>query len=141
MDLGVLRNVEHDEQVEFTTPFMITWQNDKLGMVGDFRALNTYTITDRYPIPIIHERSTHFSQAKFITAMDSLKGFNQNVLTENSKRLLRVIVHCEIYQYLRIPFSIKNAPSHYQIMMNTIFPEELSEEWLTIYIDIIIVLS
>ncbi|MBW0567145.1 hypothetical protein O181_106860 [Austropuccinia psidii MF-1] len=40
-----------------------------------------------------------------------------------------------------MPFGIKNAPSHYQRMINTIFPEELSEGWLIIYIDDIIVCS
>ncbi|MBW0525611.1 hypothetical protein O181_065326 [Austropuccinia psidii MF-1] len=40
-----------------------------------------------------------------------------------------------------MPFGIKNSPSHYQRMMNTIFPEELSEGWLIIYIDDIIVCS
>ncbi|MBW0553563.1 hypothetical protein O181_093278 [Austropuccinia psidii MF-1] len=40
-----------------------------------------------------------------------------------------------------MPFGIKNAPSHFQRMMNEIFPEELSEGWLIIYIDDIIVCS
>ncbi|MBW0506344.1 hypothetical protein O181_046059 [Austropuccinia psidii MF-1] len=141
MDLGVLRKVGHNEQVEVTTPVIITWHNGKSRMVGDFRALNTYTIPDRYPIPRIHETLTQLSQAKFITAMDALKGFHQNVLTDNAKKLLRIIVHCGIFEYLRMPFGIKNAPSHYQRMMNTIFPEELSEGWLIIYIDDIIVCS
>ncbi|MBW0511964.1 hypothetical protein O181_051679 [Austropuccinia psidii MF-1] len=110
-------------------------------MVGDFRALNTYTIPDKYPIPRIHETLTQLSQSKFITSMDALKGFNQNVLKENAKRPLRIIVHCGTSEYLRIPFGIKNAPSHYQRMMNTIFPEEFSEGWLIIYIDDIIVCS
>ncbi|MBW0565317.1 hypothetical protein O181_105032 [Austropuccinia psidii MF-1] len=110
-------------------------------MVGDFRALNTYTIPERYPIPRIPETLTQLSQAKFITGMDDLKGFNQNIFTENAKRLLKIIVYCGIFEYLRIPFGIKNAPYNYQIMMNTIFPKEFSEGWLIIYIDDIIVFS
>ncbi|MBW0539578.1 hypothetical protein O181_079293 [Austropuccinia psidii MF-1] len=110
-------------------------------MVGDFRALNTYTIPDRYAIPRIHETLTPLTQAKFITAMDDLKGFNQNFLTDNAKKLLSIIVHCGIYKYLGMPFGRKNAPSHYQRIMNTIFPEELSEGWLIIYIDDIIARS
>ncbi|MBW0537507.1 hypothetical protein O181_077222 [Austropuccinia psidii MF-1] len=73
--------------------------------------------------------------------MDSLKGFHQNVLTDDSKKLLRIIVHCGIFEYPRVPFGIKNAPSHWQRMMNTIFPEELSEGWSIIHIDDIIVCS
>ncbi|MBW0570569.1 hypothetical protein O181_110284 [Austropuccinia psidii MF-1] len=126
MDLGVLRQVGHNEQVEVTTPVIINWNNGKSRMVGDFRALNTSTIPGRYTIPRIHETLTQLSQAKLITAMDALKGFHQNFLTDNAKRLLRIIVHCGIFEYLRMPFGIKNSPFHYQRMMNTIFPEELS---------------
>ncbi|MBW0477913.1 hypothetical protein O181_017628 [Austropuccinia psidii MF-1] len=89
----------------------------------------------------MHDTLTKLSQAKFITAMDALKGFHQNVLTDNAKNLLSIMVHCGIFEYLRMPFGIKNAPSHYQRMMNTIFPEELSEGWLFIYIDDIMVCS
>ncbi|MBW0520898.1 hypothetical protein O181_060613 [Austropuccinia psidii MF-1] len=110
-------------------------------MVGGFRALNTFTIPDRYPIPQIHETLTQLSQATLITAMDALKGFHQNVLTVNAKKLLWIIVHCGIFEYLRMPLGIRNAPSHYQRMINTIFPEELSEGWLIIHIDDIIVCS
>ncbi|MBW0567613.1 hypothetical protein O181_107328 [Austropuccinia psidii MF-1] len=141
MDLGVLRKVGHNEQVEVTTTVIITWHNVKSRMVGNFRALNSYTITDRYPIPRIHEKLTQLSQAKLITAMDSLKGFYQNVLTDDAKKLLRIIGHCGIFEYLRMPFGMKNAQSHYQRMMNTIFPEELSEGWLIIHIDDIIIFS
>ncbi|MBW0513576.1 hypothetical protein O181_053291 [Austropuccinia psidii MF-1] len=100
MDLGVLRKVGHNEQVDVTTPVIITWHNEESRMVGDFRALNTYTIPDRYPIPRIHETLTQLLQAKFITAMDALKGFHQNFLTGNSKKRLRIIVYCGIYEYL-----------------------------------------
>ncbi|MBW0504515.1 hypothetical protein O181_044230 [Austropuccinia psidii MF-1] len=110
-------------------------------MVGDLRALNTYTVPDRYPIPRIKETLTQLSKAKYITSMDALKGFHQNVLTPKAKKLLRIITHCGIYEYLRMPFGIKNAPSHYQRMMNTIFPTELSEGWCIIFIDDIIICS
>ncbi|MBW0518214.1 hypothetical protein O181_057929 [Austropuccinia psidii MF-1] len=139
MHLGVLRRVGHNEQVEVTTPVIITWQNGRSRMVGDFRALNTYNITDRYPIPRMHETLTQLSQARFITAMDALKGFHKNFFPENDKKLLRIIVRCGIYEYLRMPFGIKNAPCHYQRMMNIIFNEELPEGQLIIYIDDIIV--
>ncbi|MBW0528521.1 hypothetical protein O181_068236 [Austropuccinia psidii MF-1] len=141
MDLRVLRKVGNNEQLEVTTPVIITWHNRKSRMVGEFRALNTYTIPDTYQIPRIHETLTQFSQAKLITAMDSLNGFHQNFLEDNAKKLRMIIVHCGIYGYLRMPFGIKHAPSHYQKMMNTIFSEELSKGWLIIYIDDIMICS
>ncbi|MBW0561474.1 hypothetical protein O181_101189 [Austropuccinia psidii MF-1] len=139
MKLGVLRKVGHNEEVTVTTPVITTCHNYKSRMVGDFRALNTNTIPDRYPIPRIHETLTQLSKARFITSMDDFKGFHQNVLTAHARRLLRIISHCGIYEYLRMPFGIKNATSHCERMMNTIFQHELSEGWLIIYIDDIII--
>ncbi|MBW0508953.1 hypothetical protein O181_048668 [Austropuccinia psidii MF-1] len=106
MELVVLRKVRHNEQIEVTTPVILTWHNEKSTILGDFRALNAYTIPDRYPIPRIHKTLTQFSQAKLIIAIDSLKGFHQNFLTYNAKELLRIIVHCDIDEYLRMPFGI-----------------------------------
>ncbi|MBW0563813.1 hypothetical protein O181_103528 [Austropuccinia psidii MF-1] len=110
-------------------------------MVGDFRALNTYTAPDSYPIPRAQETLTQLSKAKYIKSIDALKGLHQTFLTPKAKKLLRIITCCGIYEYLRMPFGIKNAPSHYERMINTIFPTELSEGWLIIYIDDIIVCS
>ncbi|MBW0499052.1 hypothetical protein O181_038767 [Austropuccinia psidii MF-1] len=141
MDIGVLRKVGHNEHVEVTTTVIMAWNNVKSRILADLRDLNTYTIPDRYPIPIIHGTLTQLSQAKFITAMDSLKGLNQNFLKSNSKKILRIIFNCGIYEYLRMPFGMKNEPSYSQRMINTIFPEELSEGWLIIYINDLIVFS
>ncbi|MBW0588190.1 hypothetical protein O181_127905 [Austropuccinia psidii MF-1] len=110
-------------------------------MVGDFRELNTYTVPDGYPITRNQETLTQLSKAKYITSMDALKGFHQRLLAPKAKKLLRIITHCGIYEYLRMTFGIKNAPSNYQRIMNIIFPTELSEGWFIIYIDDIIICS
>ncbi|MBW0531218.1 hypothetical protein O181_070933 [Austropuccinia psidii MF-1] len=102
IQLGVLRKLGNNKEVEETTPVIISWHNEKSRMVGYFGELNTYTVSDRYPIPRIKKTLTQLSEAK-------------------------------------MPFAIKNAPSHYQGMMNTIFHTELSEGWLIIYIDYIII--
>ncbi|MBW0548013.1 hypothetical protein O181_087728 [Austropuccinia psidii MF-1] len=130
LDLGVIRKVGHNEEVEIATPVIVAWHNGKSRMVGDFRALSTDTVPYRYPIPKIQISLTQISQAVYINTIDALKGFHHNVVTPKARKYLRVIVHCGVYEYLRMPFGIKNAPSHFQRMMNEIFPEELSEGWL-----------
>ncbi|MBW0524081.1 hypothetical protein O181_063796 [Austropuccinia psidii MF-1] len=90
IQLGVVRRVGHNEEVEVTTPVIISWHNDKSRMVGDFRELNTYTVPDSYPIPRIQETLTQLSNAKYITSMDTLKGFHQNVLTPKAKKYLEL---------------------------------------------------
>ncbi|MBW0506018.1 hypothetical protein O181_045733 [Austropuccinia psidii MF-1] len=51
LDLGVIRKVVQNEEVEITTPVIVAWHNGKSRIVGNFRALKTYTVPDRYPIP------------------------------------------------------------------------------------------
>ncbi|MBW0554854.1 hypothetical protein O181_094569 [Austropuccinia psidii MF-1] len=135
LDLGVIRKVGHNQEVEIHTPVLVACNIGKSRMVGDLSALNAYTVPDRYPIPKIQIALTKISQAVYISIMDSLKKFHQNVMTPRARQYLRIIVHCGVYEYLRMPFGIKNAPSHFQRMMNKIFLEELSEGWLIIYID------
>ncbi|MBW0541346.1 hypothetical protein O181_081061 [Austropuccinia psidii MF-1] len=141
MKLGALRKVGHNEELEFTMPVITTFHNDKSRMLGELRELNTYTIPVRYPIPKFHENLTQLSKEKLMTSLNALKGFDLNVLTPHSRKLFKIIAHGGIYEYLRMPFGLKNAPSHYQRMMNTIFPHELSDGWLIIYIDDIIICS
>ncbi|MBW0559854.1 hypothetical protein O181_099569 [Austropuccinia psidii MF-1] len=141
LHLGVIRKVGHNEEAETTTPVKVAWHNGKSKMFGDFRALNTYTVPDRYPIPKIQIAISQISQEVYITTLDSLKGFHQNVVTPRARKYMRILGHCGVYEYLRMPFGIKNAPSHFQRMMNEILPEEPSEGWLIIYINATIVCS
>ncbi|MBW0574070.1 hypothetical protein O181_113785 [Austropuccinia psidii MF-1] len=48
--MDVIRRIGHNEIVEITTPVLVTWNDGKSRLCGDFRALNSYTKADRYPI-------------------------------------------------------------------------------------------
>ncbi|MBW0545269.1 hypothetical protein O181_084984 [Austropuccinia psidii MF-1] len=81
LDLGVIRKLGHNEEVEITRPVIVAWHNGKSRMVGDLRALNTYIVPDRYTVPKIQISLTQISQAVYIRIMDALKVFHQNVVT------------------------------------------------------------
>ncbi|MBW0557866.1 hypothetical protein O181_097581 [Austropuccinia psidii MF-1] len=110
LDLCLIRMVGPIEEVEITTPVIVAWHNGKSRMVGDFRALKSYTVQERYPIPKLQIDLTQISQAVYITTMDVLKGFDQNVGKPRERKYTRIIVHCGVYECLRMPFGIKNAP-------------------------------
>ncbi|MBW0504681.1 hypothetical protein O181_044396 [Austropuccinia psidii MF-1] len=70
LDMDVIRNFGHNEIVEITTPVLITWHDGRSRLCGDFRALNNYTKSDRYPIPRIPHALDKLIKAKYITKMD-----------------------------------------------------------------------
>ncbi|MBW0529458.1 hypothetical protein O181_069173 [Austropuccinia psidii MF-1] len=139
--MDVIRKIGHNEIVEITTPVLITWNDGKSRLCGDFRALNNYTKADRYPIPRIPHSLDKMEKVKYITKMDCMKCFHQNGVKPNTMKLLRIICHMGIYEYNRIPFVIKNEPAHFQRMMDTIFQEEILEGWMVVYFDEIIIYS
>ncbi|MBW0463156.1 hypothetical protein O181_002871 [Austropuccinia psidii MF-1] len=141
LDMDVIRKIGHNEIVEITTFVLITWNEGKSRLCGDFRALNNYPNTDRYPIPRIPHALEKLEKAKYITKMNFMKGFHQNVVKPNSIKLLIIIFHMSIYEYTRMPFGIKYAPAHFQRIMDTTFQEELLEGWMVVYIDDIIIYS
>ncbi|MBW0562231.1 hypothetical protein O181_101946 [Austropuccinia psidii MF-1] len=130
LDMDVIRKIGHNEIVEITPTVLITWNDDRSRLCGDVRALNSYTKADRYPIPRIPHALDKLEKVKYITKMDCMKGFNQTGFKANLMKLFRVIFHMGIYEYTRMPFGIKNAPAHFQRMMDTIFQEEILEGWM-----------
>ncbi|MBW0516941.1 hypothetical protein O181_056656 [Austropuccinia psidii MF-1] len=141
LDMDVIRKIGNNEIMEITTPVLIMWHDGKYRLCGDFRALNNYTKSARYPILMIPHALDQLAKAKYITNMDCMKGFHQNGVKPNCMKLLRIICHMGIYEYTRMPFGIKNAPAHFQRMMDTIFQEEILEGWMVVYIDDIIIYS
>ncbi|MBW0494595.1 hypothetical protein O181_034310 [Austropuccinia psidii MF-1] len=123
LEMYFIRKIGHNEMVQITTPVLITWHDGKYRLYWDFRALNNYTKADRYPIPRIPHALDTLEKAKYINKMDFMKGFNQNGVKPNCMKLLRIICHMGIYEYTRMAFGIKNAPAHFQRMMDTILWE------------------
>ncbi|MBW0552414.1 hypothetical protein O181_092129, partial [Austropuccinia psidii MF-1] len=97
LDLGVIRKVCQNEEVEKTTPVIVAWNNGEYRMVGNFGALNTYAVPDRYPISKIQIALAQISQAAYISTMDALKGFYKNVVTLRARKYLRIIVNCGVH--------------------------------------------
>ncbi|MBW0541656.1 hypothetical protein O181_081371 [Austropuccinia psidii MF-1] len=139
--MDVIRKIAHNEIVEITTPVLITWNDGKSRLCGYFRALNNYTKADRYPIPRIPQALDKLERDKYITKMDSMKGFHHNGVKPNSIKLLRIICHMGIYEYTKLPFGNKNPPGHFQRMMDTILQEDFLEGWMVVYIVDIIIYS
>ena len=138
---GILEKVENSDEEAVHSPVLISYDHNKTRLVGDFRALNSYTVGDTYPMPRIDVNLSIMYGAKFISSMDINKGFHQIFIRKECRKYCRIITHEGIFQYIRMPFGLKNAPSVFQRFMDKIYHSEIREGWLRLYMDDIIFFS
>ncbi|MBW0478321.1 hypothetical protein O181_018036 [Austropuccinia psidii MF-1] len=96
LNMDFIRKIGHNELVAITTSVLITWNDVKSRLCGNFRVLNNYTKADRYPIPRITHALDKLAKAKYITKMDFMKDFHRNGVKPNYMKLLRIICHMGI---------------------------------------------
>ena len=112
----------------------------KRRLVIDFRKLNSKTISDRYPIPNISTILSNLGSAKYFTTLDLKSGFHQVQLSEKDREKTAFSVNNGKYEFCRLPFGLKNAPSIFQRTIDDVLREHIGKN-AYVYIDDIIIYS
>lgn len=110
----------------------------KYRMVIDYRKINEKTIEDKYPIPRIEETLDNLGKCVYFTTLDLAQGFHQIEMDPESIEKTAFTVNHGHYEYLRMPFGLKNAPASFQRLMEEILKEYLYKFCLVCMDDVII---
>lgn len=110
----------------------------KYRIVIDYRKLNEYTIDDRYPIPNLNSLLDKLGRAQYFTILDLAKGFHQIPVREEDRTKTAFSTPFGHYEFIRMPFGLKNAPSTFQRLMNKILHEHINKICV-VYMDDILV--
>lgn len=87
-------------------------------MCVDYRELNSNTRPEHYPLPLIDEQIDHLNGAHYFSSLDMASGFHQiPVSLESIERTAFVTLEGQ-FEYLTMPFGLRNAPSVYQRCIN-----------------------
>jgi hypothetical protein len=106
----------------------------------DYRALNEITIRNRYPIPLIQETLDRLAKARYFTKLDIIAAFNRIRVREGDEKYTAFRTRWGLFEYLVMPFGVKNGPGTFQQYVNDTLREFL-DVFVTAYIDDILIYS
>lgn len=112
----------------------------KWRLVIDYRKVNAKTVDDRYPIPNITEILDKLGKCMYFSTLDLASGFHQ--IEINPKDIPKTAFNVEHghYEFVRMPFGLKNAPATFQRVMDNVL-HELQGKCCLVYMDDIIIYS
>jgi transposase InsO family protein/predicted aspartyl protease len=110
----------------------------KIRIVIDYRKLNNKTIEDKFPMPNIDELIFQLGKSKYYSSLDLASGFHQLEMDEESIEKTAFSTENCHYEFVRMPFGLKNAPPTFQRAMNSLF---VGKSNVLVYLDDIIIFS
>ncbi|CAN6721119.1 unnamed protein product [Malus baccata var. baccata] len=108
----------------------------------NYRNINGATPKDKYPMPMANLSIDAVAKHKVLSFMDGNAGYNQIKMAPEDihKTAFRCPGHVGAYEYLVMPFGLKNAGATYLRAMNAIFHDLIGQN-MEVYIDDIVVKS
>jgi transposase InsO family protein len=110
-----------------------TWR-----MVIDYRALNSITVPNKYPLPNIDQLFEQLSGAKYFSKIDLTSGYHQIGVSPDDRHKTAFITRYGLYEFTVLPFGLTAAPSTFQRAMNTLLREFL-DKGIIVYLDDILI--
>lgn len=99
----------------FASPILLVKKKDGSDrMCVDYRELNDNTIPDRFPLPLISDQIAKLHGGHFFTILDMASGFHQIPIESDSIERTAFVTPEGQYEYLAMPFGLRNAPSVFQ---------------------------
>src|SRR5712692_9129821 len=124
----------------FTSPFFFVKKKDgKLCPVQDYRRLNTITIKNQYPLPLIPDVIDKLRDVQIFTKFDIRWGYNNVRINEGDKWKATFKTNKGMFEPLVMFFGLTNSPATFQSMMNELFKDLIDTGLVFIYIDDILI--
>jgi len=125
---------------EYASPIvLVKKKSGQLRMCVDYQTLNKNMLKDNYPTPLIDDLIDKLSEKTNFTKLDLKSGFFHVHMHEDSIKYTAFTTPMGQYEWLRMPFGLRNAPAVFQRFVNKIFADLVKEDKVLIYMDDILI--
>ncbi|UYV84377.1 hypothetical protein LAZ67_X001970 [Cordylochernes scorpioides] len=104
----------------------------------DYRKLNQKTVPEHTPIPLIEQIIDRLSQSKIYTILDVKNAYWHIPIDEKDRHKTSFVTQLGCYEWNRLPYGLKNAPSQFERIMKSVFTKHNIHYALYYFDDIII---
>ena len=118
-----------------TSPvFFVPKKDRKKRMVQDYRYLNSWTVKNNYPLPLILDLIDSIGK-KVFTKIDLCWGYNNVRIKEGDEWKVAFLMLEGLFEPTVMFFRLTNSPATFQTMMNDLLRDLVVEEKVTVFID------
>jgi len=121
--------------------FFIKKKDGSLRLVQDYRALNSMTVKNKYPLPLISELVSQLRGARYFTKLNVHWGFNNVRIKPGDEWKAAFQTNRGLFEPLVMFFGMTNSPATFQTMMNDIFRNLIAEGIVVVYLDDILIFT